>query len=103
MYKFFFIFYFNFCVYFPLGIELFDQNILVDNDYIYSDFRQIRIVNFIESSLIKKSLKEKENKKLIDNDNKNYINNLRNNELISINEEDISQDYESEEEEELNM
>ena len=99
-----------FNVYVPFGIEPFDQNVLVDSDYIYNDFIQIKIVNFIESSLIEKSFKEKENKKLIENDNKNYINNLRNKELISIDEEDeyydkldISEDYESEDEEELNM
>lgn len=99
-----------FNVYVPFGIEPFDKNVFVDNDYIYNNFIQIKIVNFIESSLIEKSYKENENKKLIENDNKNYINNLRNNELISIDEEDeyydkldISEEYESEEEEELNM
>jgi len=99
-----------FNVYIPFGIEPFDQNVLVDNDYFCNNFIQIKIINYIESSLIEKSYKKNENKKLIENDNKNYIKNIRYNELISIDEEDeyydkldISENYESEEEEEINI
>ena len=86
-----------FNVYVPFGIEPFDHNVLVDNDYFCNDFIQIKIINYIESSFIEKSYKK----------NENYI---RSNELKIIDEEDefydkldISEDYESEEEEEINI
>ena len=97
--------------YVSFGFEPFDQNILISNDYFYNNFIQIKIVNYIEYSLIEKSYKENENKKLIENDNNNCNIKIRNNELISIDEDDeyydqyskLDNEINESEEEELNI
>lgn len=97
--------------YVSFGFEPFDQNILISNDYFYNNFIQIKIVNYIECSLIEKSNKENENKNLIENDNINCNIKIRNNELISIDEDDeyydqyskLDNEINESEEEELNI
>ena len=97
--------------YVSFGFEPFDQNVLISNDYFYNNFIQIKIVNYIEYSLIEKSYKENENKKLIENDNNNCNIKIRNNELISIDEDDeyydqyskLDNEINESEEEELNI
>ena len=95
--------------YVSFGFEPFDQNVFISNEYFYNNFIQIKIVNYIEYSLIEKSYKENENKKLIENDNNNCNIKIRNNELISIDEDDeyydnysklyVNEENQSEEEE----
>ena len=95
--------------YVSFGFESFDQNVFISNEYFYNNFIQIKIVNYIEYSLIEKSYKENENKKLIENDNNNCNIKIRNNELISIDEDDeyydnysklyVNEENQSEEEE----
>ena len=97
--------------YVSFGFEPFDQNVLISNDYFYNNFIQIKIVNYIEYSLIEKSNKENENKNLIENDNINCNIKIRNNELISIDEDDeyydqyskLDNEINESEEEELNI
>ena len=90
-----------FNVYVPFGIEPIDQNVLINNEYFFNNFIQMKIINYIESSIIEKFYNNDENEK-------NNKKNIRNNELIEIDEEDdyydnnskfdFNEDFDSEEE-----